>query len=197
MERRSRKFAVRGLAAAMGALVLAPELVACTPVIPSPKAVGRPETPTSRGDNDIDRQIVRIESLLIVARTRYPDCIVSDVHVELEMLAEGQETFTPREISDPKTAKLIRMIREENTRYLQRKTVDLLRFSSDRKTLSMALAKAYENIADVEEEWTGGLLGTEAERELRYLIGCHAAKTLSLRAEYDIEELQEKKGKKT
>lgn len=169
-------------------LFLAPELVAC-----APKSHVRTVSATEGAQvQQIDSEIARLYSSLVLAQSRRPDCFVGDIFTELELLSQGLSTnvqFPVDGLSQP-SAEAISEIRNSR-RVLLRDRAPLIQSMTPGQDQALELAKLYGAISQVELNQAQKLPPRDPVREELGRMGeCDVIKALSLTAPYTLQELQ-------
>ena len=144
-----------------------------------------------------DSKIQELENTLGLIQRNTPECVVDDVDNELFLLRKGLSTFSQRPIS-PQTdnAEMLAILSTRTTtkRGLQDEAARIIEVTPDKdqRHRSLLLSKVYASLAEREMADIKALSGNEEmRRELRYLIACHLAKSITLEFPYVIADLRQ------
>src|SRR3989344_4367965 len=140
---RLRKISLKSFAVPLSEALLVLSILGCARPISQASATSTPEVeeiiPTD--------EIAVYQAVIEEAKKMRPDCAVSDVDTELNQLAAGIDTYTPRPIQgDKKTVDDIMELRQINREGLQKISRSILQTTDDRKLRSLMLSETYNEV---------------------------------------------------
>lgn len=161
------------------AMLLSPEVLACTPRNQIRTAHVSAE---SERVQQIDREIGRMNSALVLAASRRPDCLIHDIETELELISMGFESGSQLPIDgiSSDSAAAIMNIRAARKNILRREA-PIIQSMTPGSERTLKLADLYGAMSSVELSQAQRLPNQDPVRdELAGISECHATKALSL-----------------